>query len=78
MSQLNLNINTAFEKKLLKFMSLRKIRNKSAAIRIAVEESLMRSMKAAKNIDFNSWLGAGNKAPENRQPQFKSEDALWE
>ena len=78
MSQLNIHMTPSFEEILARFMKTRKIRTKSAAIRIAVEEALERQLRDARSTDFTAWLGAGTKAPTNPNRRFASDDDLWE
>ena len=78
MSQLNIHMTPTFEEVLARFMKTRKIRTKSAAIRIAVEEALERELRDARATDFTSWLGAGTTAPQNPERRFASDDALWD
>ncbi|HLG18750.1 MAG TPA: hypothetical protein VI895_02900 [Bdellovibrionota bacterium] len=77
MSQLNIHLSPGFEKALKKFMLLRGIKNKSQAVRLALEESLNRSLKRQTTYDFTRWLGAGLRAPVNPQSKFGSDDDLW-
>ena len=78
MSQLNIHMTPAFERVLKRFMQIRKIRTKSEAIRLAVQESLEREIRDASSTDFTSWLGLGRTARENPTPRFPSHEALWE
>ena len=78
MSQLNIHMTPAFERVLKRLMEVRKIRTKSEAIRLAVEESLERELRDASSTDFTSWLGIGKTVPENPTPRFPSHEALWE
>lgn len=78
MSQLNIHITPAFERVLKRFMEIRKIRTKSEAIRLAVEESLEREVRNATSTDFTSWLGLGSEARENPSPRFPSHESMWE
>ena len=78
MPQLNIHLTPKFARLLARFMEVRKIRTKSDAIRLAVEESLERELQNASATDFTSWLGLGKNAPENPKPRFDSHAALWE
>lgn len=77
MPQLNINLTEEFEADLTRFMRIRKIPTKSEAVRVAVRESLERSMRGAEAPDFGSWLGRA-RGGENPSPRFASEDDLWE
>ena len=77
MSQLNLHVTAQFEKNLRKFMRIRKIATKSEAIRAAVRECLERVLRETSHQDFRSWIGAGQRVPENPDPHFPNDDALW-
>ena len=77
MSQLNIHMTPAFEKKLLRLMKVRHITTKAEAIRIAVNEALEHSILNVKPIDFVELIGIGNDAPTNSNPRFKSDDDLW-
>ena len=76
MRQLNLNVTLEFERDLRRFMKLRGIAQKSAAIRQALREAVARNSAKAE-YDYRLWLGLGMKDPLNPQPRFKSEDDLW-
>jgi hypothetical protein len=77
MSQININLTPEFEESLLKFMRIRRIKNKSDAIRIAIKEGVEWEMKSQNKTDFSRWLGLGRKAPENIKKKFRSHDDLW-
>lgn len=78
MSQLNIHLTQEFEHRLSRLMRVRQIKTKSEAVRIAVEETLERSLeRGAPATDFHSWIGLGCKAPLNPLPRFRSDDDLW-
>ena len=77
MPQLNLNMTPRFEASLKRFMKLRGLRSKSEAIRLAVEESLERSLKSTPTTDFSTWLGIASGAGEDANPRFRTDDELW-
>ena len=77
MGQLNMHMSPAFEQTLKKFMRARGIKSKSEAIRVAVEEGLLRASARARPAQFGDWLGLGKHAPENPRPRFASDDDLW-
>ena len=77
MSQLNIHLNPDFERVLSEFMQIRNIKNKSEAVRVAVQESLQRSLAENRRCDFRSWLGLGLGEGENRAPHFPHDDLLW-
>ncbi len=77
MSQINLQVTPEFERDLRRFMKLRRLRNKSEAIRLAVKEALERSLGAARQVDYAQWLGAAKRAELNPNPRFHSHDDLW-
>jgi len=75
MAQLNLNLTPQFERDLKKLMKARKIARKSDAIRYAVSVA---SAAEEKRRDFSALLGAFASLPDNPNPRFGSEDALWD
>ena len=77
MAQLNINITPEFEKDLNKLMKSKQLKTKAETIRIAVKECLDQTMQKKNLVDFNTWIGKGNKKPTNKNPKFKSEDDLW-
>ena len=78
MSQLNIHLTQEFEHRLSRLMRVRQIRSKSEAVRIAVEETLERSLESATPAtDFHSWIGLACQEPMNPQPRFRSDDELW-
>ena len=77
MTQLNMHIKPEFERDLARFMSLRGLRPKSEAIRLAVREGLERARAAPPGRSFISWAGAGLGAGTNPEPRFPSDDDLW-
>ena len=77
MSQLNLHVKPDFERDLARLMRLRGLPTKSAAIRLAVRETLERVERAGSRTDFASWRGAALAAELNPNPRFTSDDDLW-
>lgn len=77
MIKLNLNLTQSFLDTLQAFMTLRRIKTKSEAIRIAVEEALKHSSTSQKTFDFSTLKGAGKDFPRNKNPRFRSHDQLW-
>jgi Arc/MetJ-type ribon-helix-helix transcriptional regulator len=77
MSQMNLQLTPEFERNLRRFMRLRRLQNKSEAIRLAVQEALERSLGPARQVDYAQWLGAANQSALNPHPRFASHDDLW-
>lgn len=76
MAQLNINVTSQLKKDIEKYMKLRGIKTKSDAIRLALRE-IVEQLSSQKTTDFQSWLGAGLKAPTHTSRRFKSEDDLW-
>ena len=76
MSQLNMHIKPDFERDLTRFMSLRGLRTKSEAIRLAVREGLERARSTPRK-SFTRWAGAGLGAGTNPEPRFPTDDDLW-
>ncbi|GMU56976.1 MAG: hypothetical protein AMXMBFR33_61220 [Candidatus Xenobia bacterium] len=74
MPQLNLQLTPEFEDKLRRFMQARRIKTKSEAIRVAVEESLERSCEAFR-FDWAQLRGRG--LGVNPSPRFQCDDDLW-
>ncbi len=77
MAQINLHVKPEFERDLTRFMSLRGLRTKSEAIRLAVQEGLERARSTPPRKSFTSWAGAGLAAAPNPEPRFRSDDDLW-
>ncbi len=77
MAQLNLNLTQGFLDQLQAFMTLRRIKTKSEAIRVAVEEALRYSSGRQDTFDFSAIKGAGKAFPRNKKPRFVSHDQLW-
>ena len=77
MAQLNLNMTPEFEKELQNLMKSRQFKSKAETIRIAIKECLERSLQQKSVIDFDTWIGKGNKKPQNKNPKFKKDDDLW-
>jgi hypothetical protein len=77
MKQLNIHITPQFESVLKKFMKYKKLNQKSAAIRLALEEGVERVESQKTQDNFLSWVGLGLKSTPNQKPKFKTEDDLW-
>jgi len=77
MAQLNVNLNTEFERDLSRLMRVRGIRTKSEAVRIAVHEAAERAGGRGPEKGFSSWIGLGKRQLENPTPSFRSDDDLW-
>ena len=77
MTQINMHVKPDFERDLARFMSLRGLRTKSEAIRLAVREGLERARSAPAGKSFSSWAGAGLAVALNPTPRFQSDDDLW-
>ena len=77
MGQLNIHTSPEFDEKLARFMKIRGLRNKSAAIRTAVQEGLENAMRVAGNIDYRSWIGMACDGPDTPDRKFSSHDDLW-
>lgn len=78
MTQLNIQVSPEFEQNLQRYMKLKGIRTKSEALRTAVRESLNAIVREERKTDFNAWLGAAKRVPQNPRPRFPTDDALWE
>lgn len=74
--QINIHVTPRFERALLRLMRARGLKNKSEAIRLAVEEAADRANAGART-DFATWRGAGLAAPTSERPRFTSDDDLW-
>lgn len=77
MPQINLHLTPEFEAALAEYMRLRRVRTKSDAIRMAVQEAVEREHRQSQAPDFSHWLGLGLGAPENPNPRFRSDEDLW-
>ena len=75
--QLNVNQTPEFEEDLTRLMRIRRISTKSEAVRVAVRESLERSLQAASECDYRSWIGLARGEGENLEPKIRSHDELW-
>ncbi len=78
MSQLNINVDEAFLKKIKQLMKVWGCSNKSQVIRTAVDECLKKEMELPRAADFKSWIGMGNSTAANSSPKFHSHDELWD
>jgi hypothetical protein len=74
---MNIHLTPEFQQSLLEYMRLRHLKTKSEAVRTAVREALERELSRRRTADFTSWLGLGNRAPQNPRPRFRSDDDLW-
>ncbi len=74
MKQLNLNVTPEFARDLRTFMKARKIKRKSEAIRVALEEAATRIRG---DFDFRSLIGLAVDDNPNPNPKFKTDDDLW-
>lgn len=77
MPQLNIHLTPDFEAALSEYMRLRRVRTKSDAVRLAVQEAVEREHHRRIVPDFSRWLGMAKQAPENLNPRFRSDDDLW-
>ncbi len=78
MPQLNIHLTPEFQQYLREYMRLRQLKTKSEAVRQAVREALEKARASRPKADSQSWLGIGNRLPQNPQPQFSSDDELWD
>jgi Arc/MetJ family transcription regulator len=77
MAQMNLHVTPEFERALARFMRLRGLTSKSAAVRLAVSEAVGRETRRQALVQFSSWVGAANRGTPNPRPRFANEDDLW-
>lgn len=77
MAQLNINVTPSFERALTRLMRIRRLKTKSEAVRIAVEEALAASSRRVGAADFTAWIGLGTSAPQNPTPRFPDHASLW-
>ena len=77
MSQVNINVDEEFLKKLNQLMIYWSCKNKSETIRTAVDNCLERELRKPSQTDFNSWIGLGSVGDNNPSPMFSSHEALW-
>ncbi len=77
MPQLNVHLTPEFQRSLAEYMRLRDLKTKSEAVRQAVLEALEVQISRRRTADFGSWLGLGNRAPQNPEPRFRRDDDLW-
>jgi Arc/MetJ-type ribon-helix-helix transcriptional regulator len=78
MSRINVHMTPGCEHALKRFMHLRRLRSKSEAVRVAVEETLARDLGARPTVDYTTWLGRATRTPGQVSPRFRSHDDLWE
>ena len=78
MAQINIHVQPGFAADLETLMTLRGLRTKSEAIRLAVREAVERLTRARSSAsDFRSWKGEALKAGAHSAPRFQSDDDLW-
>lgn len=77
MSQLNIHMTPEFEDALSEYMKLKRVRTKSDAVRLAVQEAVERERRLKIVPDFSRWVGLARSVPENPSPRFHSDDDLW-
>ncbi len=78
MAQMNLHLTPEFERDLARLMTLRGIRTKSEAVRVAVREGVERARReAGARADFAAWKGSALGAAVNPEPRFAGDDDLW-
>lgn len=66
----------AFERVLARLMRARGIKTKSVAVRVAVEEALLRAQQKATTTDYTQRIGLGNRRPANPRPRFATDKKL--
>ncbi|MBI5478797.1 MAG: hypothetical protein HY906_08080 [Deltaproteobacteria bacterium] len=76
MGQLNINMTPEFEAAIQRVMRARGLKTKADAVRLAVQEAAER-VSPPEATEFSSWIGIARSAPENPNPRFTSDDALW-
>jgi Arc/MetJ-type ribon-helix-helix transcriptional regulator len=77
MPQLNIHLTPEFEEALSEYMKLRRVKTKSDAVRLAIQEAVERERQLRIVPDFSRWLGLARQVPENPKPLFRSDDDLW-
>jgi Arc/MetJ-type ribon-helix-helix transcriptional regulator len=77
MPQLNIHLTPEFEEALSEYMKLKRVRTKSDAVRLAIQEAVERERRLRTVPDFTRWLGLARQVPENPNPRFRSDDDLW-
>ena len=77
MSQLNIHMTPEFEEALSEYMKLKRVRTKSDAVRLAVQEAVERERRLKIVPDFSRWMDLARSVPENPRPRFRSDDDLW-
>jgi hypothetical protein len=78
MSQLNIHMTEAFEKKLKRYMRARGIKTKSDALQQALDDAIKLTTKKPSKDSFKDLLGSANKFPQRPRRDWLSEDDLWE
>ncbi len=74
--QINLTLSPEFERDLELYMRKHKLATESEAIRRAIHEALSEPA-TGKSLDFRDLLGIGNKAPQVKNPRFRTSADLW-
>lgn len=77
MAQLNINQTPEFESDLHRLMRARKIRSKSEAVRIAVKETLQRTLEGTSSSSYTDWIGLASGEGENLTPRFGDHSEVW-
>jgi hypothetical protein len=77
MSQLNIHMSAAFEKKLKSYMRVRGIKTKSDAVRTAIDEALQLAQKTP-TVRLQDLYGAAKNLPQRPRRKWLTEDDLWE
>lgn len=77
MSQLNIHLTPDFEQALSEYMKLKRVKTKSDAVRLAVQEAVQRERGLPVVPDFSRWIGLALQVPGNPNPRFRSDDDLW-
>jgi len=76
MKQLNIRIDTEFEKRLAGFMEKNRISTKSAALKKLL--SLAQEYEKVQETNFNEWIGIALKSPTHKKKKkYLTEDDLW-
>jgi len=76
MPQLNIHLTPEFEEALSEYMRLKRVKTKSDAVRLAVQEAVEREKRLRIVPDFSQWIGLALQAPLNPHPRFRSDDDL--
>ena len=76
MAQINLHVDDDFSAVLADFMRVSGVKTKSAAIRLAVRQSLRAMVGESPRPAVEGWVGLAVDG-SNPSPRFASHDALW-